>query len=209
MATLLLVGATGLVGQSVLARALADPRVTKVVAPTRRPLPPGPKLENPVVDFDALPAGAAWWQADAVICTLGTTQKIAGSQAAFRKVDFDYPLAVAKLAHQHGTPAYALTSSVGAAARSPSFYLRTKGELEQALIGVGFPSLTIVRPSGIYGERNPPRPLESLGMSVMRHLGPIIPRRYRVVTPAQIAKALLQGALAAPPGLHFVESEAL
>ncbi|WP_199698882.1 Rossmann-fold NAD(P)-binding domain-containing protein [Oleomonas cavernae] len=127
MTTLLLVGATGLVGQHTLALALADPRVTKVVAPTRRPLPAGPKLENPVVDFDALPEDAPWWQAGAVICTLGTTQKIAGSQAAFRKVDYDYPLAVARLARRHSTPAYALTSSVGASARSPSFYLRTKG----------------------------------------------------------------------------------
>ena len=209
MSSILLVGATGLVGRHVLAQALADPRVTRVVALTRRPLPAGPKLENPVVDFDALPADAVWWRADAVICTLGTTQKVAGSQAAFRKVDFDYPLAIAKLARQHGTQAYALTSSVGASARSPSFYLRTKGQLERELAGVGFPSLTIVRPAGIYGERSPPRAMESLAMGVMRHLAPIIPRRYRVVTPAQIAKALIQGALTAPPGMNFIESEAL
>lgn len=209
MSIVLLVGATGLVGQSVLAQALADPRVTRLVAPTRRPLPASPKLENPVVDFDALPADAAWWRADAVICTLGTTQKIAGSQAAFRKVDFDYPLAVAKLARQHGTQAYALTSSVGAAARSPSFYLRTKGELEQALAAVGFPSLTIVRPAAIHGSRNPARPIEGLSIGLMRHFNPLLPRRYRVVTPEQIAAALLANALAAPRGLTTVESEFL
>ncbi|WP_199698883.1 Rossmann-fold NAD(P)-binding domain-containing protein [Oleomonas cavernae] len=81
--------------------------------------------------------------------------------------------------------------------------------MEKELAGVGFASLTIVRPSGIDGERNPPRAMESLGMSIVRHLAPIIPRRYRVVTPTQIAKALIQGALATPPGVNIVESEAL
>lgn len=209
MASLLLVGATGLVGQCVLAQALADPRVTRLVAPTRRPLPAQGKLENPIVDFDALPADAAWWQADTVICTLGTTQKQAGSRGAFRKVDHDYVLAAARLARQHGTPGFALTSSVGASARSPSFYLRTKGEIEQALQGVGFASLTIVRPAAIHGERVPPRPFEGFYIGLMRHFNPVLPGRYRVVTPGQIAAALLANALAAPRGLTIVESEKL
>ena len=97
MKTILLVGATGLVGQSVLASALADPRVTRLVAPTRRPLAAYPKLTNPLVDFDALPADAPWWSADAVICTLGTTIKKAGSPAAFRRVDYDYPLGAGRV----------------------------------------------------------------------------------------------------------------
>ncbi|HXP08081.1 MAG TPA: hypothetical protein VN828_06265, partial [Acidobacteriaceae bacterium] len=78
MTELLLVGATGLVGQSVLRQALADSRVSKVVAVTRNPLPPQPRLENPLVDFDALPADAPWWQVHAGICTLGTTMREAG-----------------------------------------------------------------------------------------------------------------------------------
>jgi hypothetical protein len=94
MTDLLLVGATGLVGQAVLRQALADSRVTKVVAVTRNPLPPQPRLENPLVDFDALPGEASWWKVNAGICTLGTTMRQAGSHGAFRKVDVDYPLAV-------------------------------------------------------------------------------------------------------------------
>ena len=97
MPVLLLVGATGLVGQAVMRHALADPRVEKLVAITRKALAPHPRLENHLVDFDALPADAAWWNVDGGICTLGTTMREAGSHPAFRKVDVDYPLTVARL----------------------------------------------------------------------------------------------------------------
>ena len=79
MSRLLILGATGLVGQQVLAQALADPSVVQVVAPTRRSLAPHPKLLNPIVDFKALPQ-ADWWAADAVVCCLGTTLKLARAQ---------------------------------------------------------------------------------------------------------------------------------
>ena len=102
MKRVLLAGATGLVGQATLQRALASTAVSEVVAPTRRPLPAHPKLLNPVVDFDALPGDAAWWQADAVACALGTTIRDAGSREAFRRVDHDYCLAIARHAHAHG-----------------------------------------------------------------------------------------------------------
>src|SRR5690554_1778685 len=109
---LLLVGASGLVGSHVLQRALADERISEVVAPVRRALAEHPKLFAPLIDFEQLPADAPWWQADAVICTLGTTMKLAGSREVFRRVDHDYPLAVAKLARQHGTLTYVLNSAV-------------------------------------------------------------------------------------------------
>ena len=86
---LLLVGATGLVGREVLRLALADVRVSTVVAPVRKALPPHAKLHAPLVDFDRLPPDAPWWQADAVICTLGTTMKVAGTRQVFRRIDHD------------------------------------------------------------------------------------------------------------------------
>lgn len=209
MKTILLVGATGLVGQSVLAQALAHPGVCRLVAPTRRALPAYPKLTNPLVDFDALPADAAWWTVDAVICALGTTIKKAGSPAAFRRVDHDYPLAVATLARRHGAAAFALTSSVGANPSARTFYLRTKGETENALRALGFPSLTLVRPSIIGGARAERRPLEALALRVFTALPLLLPRRYRVVPAERIAHTLLSSALAARPGTHIVESEAI
>src|SRR5688572_4654854 len=126
---LLLVGATGLVGSHVLRQALTESRIDLVVAPARRPLPEHAKLHAPLVDFEHLPEDASWWQADAVVCTLGTTIKTAGSRETFRRVDHDYPLAVARLARRHGTPTYVLNSALGADAASRIFYNRVKGQL--------------------------------------------------------------------------------
>jgi uncharacterized protein YbjT (DUF2867 family) len=206
---LLLVGATGLVGSHVLRQALADPRVGQVVAPTRRALPEHSKLQAPVVDFEQLPEAASWWQADAIVCTLGTTIKLAGSREAFRHVDYDYPLAVARLAQRHGTPTYVLNSALGADARSRIFYNRVKGELESALEQLGFRSLTHVRPGLIGGERQEHRAGERVATVALTALAPLLPRRWRINPAENIARALLQAALAAEPGVHVVSSEAL
>lgn len=209
MTRLLLCGATGLVGREVLRMALQHAAITQVVAPTRRALPAHPKLSNPLVDFEQLPSDAAWWQGDAAICTLGTTLRDAGSQVAFRRVDFDYVLAFAQLARAGGARAFALTSSLGADAASRYFYLRTKGEVEQALQALGYPSLTVVRPSMIGGERAQRRVLERIGMQALRVLAPCLPRRYRIVPAQRIAQALLHSALAMMPGCTVISSEQL
>ena len=203
---LILAGATGLVGRHVLAFALADPRVEAVIAPTRRTLPGHPKLFAPIVDFDRLPEDADWWRADAVVCALGTTIKVAGSQDVFRRVDFDYPLAFARLAHRHGAQTYALNSAKGADAASRIFYSRTKGELEQALRQVGFDSLTFVRPGLIGGERDTPRSGEHIASVVLGALHPLLPRGWRINPADRIARCLLEAAIAAKPGVHAVES---
>ncbi len=209
MKTLLLAGATGLVGQCVLRQALADPQVAGVMAPTRRALPGQARLRNPQVDFAQLPQDAAWWAVDAVICTLGTTIRDAGSRAAFRIVDYDYPLAVARLAQRHGARCFVLTSASGADPGSRIFYSRTKGELERDLKALSFESLTLVRPGLLGGQRTQRRPAEYLGMKVLSTLEPLLPRRYRVVPAEQVASALLRAALSAPPGVRIVESEAI
>jgi len=209
MKRILLVGASGLVGDALLQQALQHPDVECVIAPARRPLPAHAKLLNPQVDFENLPAAATWWQVDAVICTLGTTIREAGSQPAFRKVDHDYPLAVARLAHRHGARSYALTSASGANPASRLFYARTKGEVEQGLAQVGFDSLTLVRPGLLGGERAQRRPMEHIGMQVLGALDAVLPARYRVVPAIAVARTLLEAALSARPGVHVVESEAI
>lgn len=210
--SLLLVGATGAVGQAVLRQALAEKRITRIVAPTRRPLEAGfagnARLLNPVIDFARLPEEAAWWKVDAVVCTLGTTIKVAGSQAAFAAVDRDLPMAFARLARRAGATRYALNSSLGASARG-SFYLRTKAEAEQGIIDLGFASTTIVRPSLIDTERNEARPGEQVGLLFAHALRPLIPRRYRAVSPEAIAAALLRGVLEGGQGVKIIESDAL
>lgn len=209
MTTVLLVGATGLVGQAVLQWALADARVLRVVAPTRRALPAHPKLFNPLVNFDHLPEDADWWAVDAVICTLGTTIKVAGSKADFYRVDHDLPLQVGRLALRHGAKAYALNSALGADPASRVFYSRTKGELERDLGALGFASLTFVRPGLIGGDRQQARPAEQAAVKVSQWLRPVLPPRYRVVPAERIAHHLLASALAGTPGTHVLMSEQL
>lgn len=208
MSTVLIAGATGAVGREVLRLALANEKqVAQVVAPTRRALSPHPRLENPLVEFDQLTGSEPWWDVDAVICALGTTIKKAGSQEAFRRVDHEYPLVVARHALMHGARSYALNSSVGADAGSKSFYLRTKGEVERDLDALGYCSYTIVRPSVIWGERQEVRLGESLAIFALTALKPVVPRRYRVVPAVRIAQALLDRALAGVPGRKVIESE--
>ena len=206
---LLLVGATGLVGREVLRLALMDARVSRVVAPVRKAMPAHAKLDAPLVDFDRLPADAPWWRADAVICTLGTTMKAAGTRQVFSRVDHGYPLAVARLALAAGTPTYALNSAAGANAASRLFYNRVKGELERDLEQLGFASLTHVRPGLIGGERDEARAGEGAALRLLRVLGPVLPRRWRINPAPRIASALLEAAMAAAPGVHIVSSEQL
>jgi uncharacterized protein YbjT (DUF2867 family) len=209
MTILMLVGATGLVGGSVLRQVQDDARVDRIVAPTRRELPPHPKLENPLVDFEHLPADAPWWSVDGVICTLGTTIRKARSQEAFRRVDYDYPLAVARFARQHGAQAFSLNSATGADPGSRFFYNRVKGEVEEALRAVEFPSLTIVRPALIGGDRDEFRPVEFMAMRVLRLAEPLLPRRYRIVPHERLARVLLEAAVTASRGEHIIESAAI
>jgi uncharacterized protein YbjT (DUF2867 family) len=209
MGRLLVAGSTGLVGQAVLALALADTRIGKVIAPTRRPLAPHPRLSNPIIDFERLDPTADHWRADAMICALGTTLRDAGSRDAFRRVDFDYPLALARLLHQHGARTLAVTSAAGARADSRIFYSRTKGELEQALSACGFDSLTFIRPSLLGGERPRRRAGEHLALRLLTTLAPLVPARYRVVPATAVAAALLEAAHAATPGTRIIESEAI
>ena len=207
---LLILGATGAVGREVLRLALQHPQVQQVLAPTRRPLPAHPKLRNPITDFarpeEALAEGAQAGGVDAVVCALGTTIRLAGSQAAFAAVDRDLPIALGRAALRLGAHSLALNSSLGASA-SGNFYLRTKHQAEEGLRQLGFASYTVVRPSLINAQRTESRPGERVGLWVSRVLGPLIPRRYRPVAASAIARTLLQAALDAEPGQHTIESE--
>ncbi|MGL6069906.1 NAD(P)H-binding protein [Craterilacuibacter sp.] len=207
MQSLLILGATGAVGQQLLAQALAHSDVACVVAPTRRALPAHAKLKNPIVDFEALPADAPWWQADAALCALGTTRKQAGSDAAFYRVDHDYVLAAARHAHAAGTPAFVLNSSLGADAGARGLYLRTKGEAERDVMALGFASLAIVRPSLLdAGPRAQLRTGEEFGLWLDRHLGCLVPQKWRAIRVDKVADSMLATALAATPGVRVIES---
>ncbi|CCP13596.1 NAD-dependent epimerase/dehydratase [Stenotrophomonas maltophilia SKK35] len=206
----MLLGATGLVGGLALPMLLEDPRCRAVVAPFRRALTLAhPKLYAPVLQFDALPEAPDWAQVDAVICALGSTMAQAGSREAFHRIDHDYPLAFAQLARGQGARAFVLNSAAGANAGSAIFYNRVKGELERDLRTLAFASLTLVRPGLIGGQRQQVRRGEHFALRVLGVLGPVLPRAWRINPAERIARALVDAALAPPPGEHVVASSAL
>lgn len=207
--TLLILGATGLVGSESLKRALSDTRISRVIAPTRRVLPAHSKLINPIIDFENLPQ-ADWWSADAAVCALGTTIRQAGSKAAFRNVDLAYVLSSAEMLQAAGCPRFVLNSSLGADARSRNFYLKVKGEAEAGLMAMNFSALTLVRPSLLDGGPRPERRYgEEIGLWLGGHLGRLIPAQYRPVPTTTVAAAMHESALSGPHGLHIIESAEL
>jgi uncharacterized protein YbjT (DUF2867 family) len=202
---ILLLGATGLVGKHVLSEALAHHAVTSVIAPTRRPLAPDPKLVNPVSDRLLVECAGV----DAVVCALGTTIEKAGSKEAFREADHVLPLAFARAAREQGTQTFVLVSASVASVRSRLFYPRVKGEVERDIALVGFRSLTLVRPFLIGGERDEPRLREGIAIGLLRFFAPILPRKLWVNPAPTIAAASLDAAVAAEPGVHVRKSASL
>ncbi|WEK42129.1 MAG: NAD-dependent dehydratase [Candidatus Sphingomonas colombiensis] len=206
MTTLLLAGATGMVGAEALKLLLADARVTRIIAPTRRALQPHAKLLNPIANAGNLPHDADWWSADGAICALGTTRAQAGSAAAFRAIDYDYALAIATLVRSGGAKSFALTSAMGADARSRFLYPRTKGELEDAIERLGFPSLTIVRPGFLGGERSEHRPLERIMGPLLRIAAPILPAGAHISPATTVAALLVDAVLQGQSGRRVITS---
>jgi uncharacterized protein YbjT (DUF2867 family) len=206
----LLAGATGLVGRELLAGLLADPAVAAVHSFGRRKPPQQhAKLTAHAVDFSALPALPP---GDEAYLALGTTIKAAGSESAFRAVDFDANLAFAKAALESGVRRAALVSAMGADPKSRVFYSRVKGELEAALSALAFDGVVFARPSLLVGDREalgqPARLGERIGLRVSRLLGPLIPRNYLPIPAAKVAAALL-GTLPTASGRKVLLSGAM
>jgi uncharacterized protein YbjT (DUF2867 family) len=209
--TALIAGATGLVGSACLARLLADASYERVAALVRRPLPHrDPKLAQQIIDFDRLGAlGQAFPAATDVYCCLGTTMKRAGSEAAFRQVDFTYVVGLAAQSLDHGARQFLLVSSLGANPSSAFFYNRVKGETEAAVAALPFEGRQIFRPSILLGERAEHRPGERAGIAVMQTAsfllaGPL--RKYRPIAAATVAAAIVAVAAKAPRGVNIYES---
>jgi uncharacterized protein YbjT (DUF2867 family) len=207
--SVLLCGATGLVGGECLKLLSADPFFARVITLIRRPLEPEArsaldlrKVEEHVVDFEALDAYRQLLQVDQVFCALGTTLRKAGSRERFRQVDLHYPLTLARLALQQGARHFLLVSSAGADPRSRIFYSRVKGETEEAVGALPFESVTILRPSLLLGKRRERRWAEEIA----KRLGFLAPPRFRPVAATAVATALVRAAKEDLPGRRTLES---
>ena len=209
--SVLIAGASGLVGREILQGLLADDSVVAVHSLGRRELDlKHPKLTQHRVDFSkALPALPSVGEA---FVALGTTIKVAGSQEAFRAVDYDAVVAVAKAAKAAGATRLGVVSAMGASKSSGIFYNRVKGEMEDALSAMGFDTLVIARPSFLAGDREalgqPLRGGEKLAMNVSRLLAPLIPDNYKSIDAAAVSRALL-AAVPASTGQRIMLSSEL
>jgi uncharacterized protein YbjT (DUF2867 family) len=208
--SVLLLGATGLVGGECLKLLCEDDFWNRVVVLTRRPLPPEvnhPKLEAQVIDFDHPEKFRDMIKAEQVISALGTTIKKAGSQDNFYRVDFTYPYQIAEIALKNGAEHLLLVSSSGADAKSGIFYSRVKGELDEAVSKLGYRSVSIFRPSLLLGDRKEFR----LGEEIGKFFGGIIrfalPARYKPVHARAVAGAIIDVAKANQSGVRIIESD--
>jgi uncharacterized protein YbjT (DUF2867 family) len=201
-------GATGLVGREILARLLADKTYSAVHCVGRRkPEMVDPKLVIHLTpDFSAFHAPAL----DDVFIALGTTLKVAGSQQAFRAVDFDAVVALATSARAAGASRLGIVSAMGADAESSVFYNRIKGEMERAVAQLGYDSVTFARPSLLAGDRDslaqPARGGEKIALVAMRLFKPLIPANYRTISAVDVASALVRAVRAGRPGQHVLLS---
>jgi uncharacterized protein YbjT (DUF2867 family) len=195
----LVAGASGLIGAHCLRRLLACTVYAEVLALVRRPLPlTHARLTQAVIDFDALPASLPAGGFDDVFCCLGTTIGKAGSQPAFRRVDFDYPVALAHAVRERGAQRFLLVSALGANAASSVFYNRVKGEVEQAVAAAGIEHTWCFRPSLLLGARSERRAGERAAILFARLAAPLLLgplARYRAIEAAAVAAAMVEVAV--------------
>lgn len=210
--TALLFGASGLTGGQLLQQLLQDSAYRQVISFGRRKQAVvHPKLSQQLLDIDNPNDLLNNMKADALFCCLGTTIRKAGSQQAFRKVDHDFVVNLMRMAEKNKIPRFIVISSIGANAGSRNFYLRTKGEMEVALIKADIAYKTIVRPSLIMGNRNEWRMGESVAVALMKLIGPLMFgkfRKYRGIKAETIARAMLRLSHE-NHALRIIESDAL
>lgn len=188
-------GATGLIGSFLVKQLLDDARYGEVKIFGRRSTGlTHPKLDEYIIDFEKLDIFRDRVKGDELFCCLGTTIKAAGSEAAFRKVDFEWVRWSAVSAAENGVPKFFVISSVGAKADSSNFYLRTKGEMEKAVSALKFEKCVILRPSMLLGPRKEFRFGELVGKIFMRAFSFLVPKRYKGVQAETVARAMIAAA---------------
>lgn len=203
----LIAGSSGLTGGFLLRILLEAPEYREIIAYVRKPTGiEHPKLREVVMDWEKLDAPVP---ADEVFCCLGTTIKKAGSQEAFRRVDYEYPLHLAELQLQGGSQQFLLVSAIGADASSSFFYSRVKGELEDALKKLGYKSLHIFQPSFIAGPRKEKRVGERIGLAIFSFISPLFIgplKKYAPIPAEHIARAMYRSAQKNTTGCTIYDS---
>jgi uncharacterized protein YbjT (DUF2867 family) len=208
--SILIAGATGLVGSSLVDIVKNDSFFIEIIILTRRDIPSLRKYLNitqHIIDFHKPESYRHLVKADTVVCTLGTTIKKAGSQEKFKEVDYTYPLQIAAAASENKCRKYILVSAAGADPSSKVFYNRTKGELERDLKKISFTEVHILRPSLLLGKRNETRTGEAIGQKIIPIISPILPYKYRPIKAATVADKIKRTAKDNTMGIYIYEGK--
>jgi uncharacterized protein YbjT (DUF2867 family) len=209
--TALILGDTSLVGKYCLHYLLQDSEYSLITVLSHRSLAfSHPKLQEYIIDFENLEDLRTVIQGNHMFCCSGTTTQQAGSKAGFRKVDYSYPLTLARIARENGTRQFILTSVLGANEKSKIFYNRSKGELEKSVKELDFPGTLIFRPFFLSGERSESQLGEKLGEIFLKGLRPLLQgklRKYRAIHAQTLAVAMIEMSKVELRGIHIFESD--
>ncbi len=194
MKTAIIAGASGLVGKQLLFNLIESNQNDKIIALVRKEIPyHSPKLLQVIVDFDNLQVIAENLKVDDVFCCLGTTIRKAGSQDAFKKVDYEYCLNLANETYKNGSKNFYLVSALGANAKSKIFYNNVKGKLEEAINQIGFNSFYAFRPSLLLGNRTEFRLGEKIMQIILKPISKLMfgsLKKYAAIESKQVAKVM-------------------
>ncbi|HUC83073.1 MAG TPA: NAD(P)H-binding protein [Flavisolibacter sp.] len=213
--TATVIGSTGLIGNLLVEYLALDETFETVRMIVRRPVKTThSKVEMKLVNFDDPESfKLAIDGSDAVFCAVGTTQKkVKGDKAAYRKVDYDIPVNAARFCAETGCESFHLVSSVGANSKSKNFYLRLKGEMEEAVRKFSIPVISIFRPSALLGKRNESRPGEKFGQAAASFFAFMMVgswEKYRPIDGSQVAKAMIEAAKEGKRGVTVYEFEGI
>jgi uncharacterized protein YbjT (DUF2867 family) len=190
------IGASGMVGTQLIKLLTLSDDYAQITSLVRRPTGLShPKLTEHIVDFESIEQYAHLIQGDVLFSTLGTTMANAKTKEAQYKVDYHYQYEVARLASANRIPSYVLVSSTGANSSSSNFYLRMKGELDEAVQQLAFKNITILRPGQLDGDRKENRTAERISLQIMHTLNKLgILTSYRPIQAATVATAMINGA---------------
>jgi len=204
----IIIGATGLVGKSILSQLLARTEISEIKVFVRRSTGiSNPKLSENIVDFEKVNDWKNEIQGDVLFSALGTTLKTVGTKEAQYRIDHDYQLMVAIAAAANGVSSYVLISSVNASSKSPFFYLRMKGELEDKIKTLFFKSVSILRPGPLKGHREKPRLMEEISTAILSKLP--VRSGMKPVDGDQVAKVAINCGLNAKTGVEILEAKTI
>ena len=207
----ILIGATGLIGQNLLTKLLADENYSEILVISRKALAlEHIKLTQLIITFDVLANHASEITGDVVFCCLGTTIKKTPDLVAYRKIDYQYPLDVANIAFANGAKQYHLVSAMGADVKSRLFYSRTKGEVERALQKIPFQAIHIYRPALLDGDRKEERSAENRMIGLFKLINPLLIgtlKKYRSIKIEKVADAMLIKGKSIENGVYIYSSD--